>query len=320
MSQMMFRQPGAIIWLCGPSGVGKSHLLMDCLRSTFDTRSKWGVGIVPAVRVRATLSDRNKFNPKDLALRLNLGLSDPNPVWAADGSNPFARATDGLHQQEISDASAQWCDTRSAKPEHALRVAFERSAVPRGVSVIAIEEAASLTKVHLHQSSRNYMTSLMQMNEEIGSTLLMCGTQEMEPLWLGNREVLNRSSWVWFHPYERDHGSDLRGYVELIKALSKRHFSGSEQCVLDNRDLVALNGGGVFGTTMAYLKRADAIRTMQGDSSLSRNILQAASASLEEHTDLSVYLADFHRVANPIPNLSWDDAEKSFAKSTRPTS
>ena len=73
--------PGKIIWVIGPSGVGKSELRYFVMRTIAGNPSAWGRGHLPTVALRATLTDRNKFNPKDFALRLALSIRSPDLSW-----------------------------------------------------------------------------------------------------------------------------------------------------------------------------------------------------------------------------------------------
>ena len=295
-------RPGQIVWLIGPSGSGKSVLLISALNALCGDPRMWSTGCVPAVRVRATLSDRNKFNPKDLVLRLCVGLDDPSPSWLAlkdRTSDPDS----SLRKIEELALSERWANSRASYTEHALRLGFERSARVRRVQWIAIEEAASILKVHRHQYSDNYMTGLMQLAEEIGCVLIMVGTPDSYGLLEANREVRNRSIVVWSRPYRFHLPEERKGLATMLKALGKRFPLTPHDLLIKSIKLIFLNGGGVFGTTLNYLDRANTIRARAGDEGLELSHLEAASSTLEDQANLLMERTLFEALCYPELNL-----------------
>lgn len=302
-------RPGQIVWLTGPSGCGKSVLLMSALNALCGSPEKWPMGGVPAIRVRATLSDRNKFNPKDLALRLCVALDDPAPDWVRVGAS---LADPNLSHRKLEEMtlSDRWQSFRASSTEHRLRLGFERGARARGLRWIVIEEAASILKVHLHQSSDNYMTGLMQLAEETRCVLIMVGTPASSDLWLKNRELRNRSVCVWVRPYRIDEAPERRGLATLLKALGRRYPLSPPDLLVKNLELLYLNGGGIFGTTTNYLDRADARRIRQGDEQLLLDHLRDASSTLEDQSNLVAERMFFDSLCYATSNTNLTEALK----------
>lgn len=303
---------GQIIWLTGPSGTGKSEGVIATLRDVCGPQSLWAKGCIPAVRVRATLSDRNKFNPKDLALRLCVALADPAPEWLKPRES--VSGPDASHDWiEAVAQSEQWTRSRAGSTEHGLRLGFERGAKVRKLRWIAVEEAASLLKVHLHQRSEHYMTGLMQLAEETRCVLLMVGTADAADLWFANREVRNRSIWVWSRPYRHDVEVEQRKFAELLKALSKRYPLRSPDLLVKKLELLFLNGGGVFGTTVNFLERANSLRLHRGDERIEVSHLVDASSTQEDQANLMLERAQFDELCYPDRNVSFPSALKKAA-------
>lgn len=294
--------PGNIVWLIAPSGSGKSEIRYSLMRELSGSPTSWLPGHLPAISVRALLTDRLKFNPKDFALRLALSLRRPNLKWLMPRGS--IDDPDIVHlQNEVLAASEQWNLLKLSKSEHELREEFERSAPLRGVKWIFIEEVASFLQIHKNQSSRNYMLGLMQLAEEIGCILVMCGTHLAEDLWVGNQEVLNRSAWVWIHRYDERNPDHLRPFAEMVKSMSGRLRLDGKDLLVNNLDLLLLNGAGIFGSTYQYLKRSENAREADGAPCISIDHLRSASSTGDEQISLWNYARAFDAVSKRTPNI-----------------
>lgn len=273
-------RPGALVWLIGPSGVGKSEVRYEVMRRVSGLPIGWGVGRIPAIAVRAARTDRNKFNPKDLAMRLAHGLREPDFSWLTARSEVSSPDVAHLHA-EVRLAGNRWALIRASTTEHALRNEFEQHAKLRSLKWVFIEEVHSLLSVHARQAASNYMTSLMQMAEEAGLVLVLIGTHEAENLWLNNEEVRNRSNWVWFRRYKWGQ-QDMRLFAALVKALGRRYPLTSRDLLIKHLDLMMLNCAGLIGTLERYLDRCELIRQEHGVLEITIKHLEAASRKKSE--------------------------------------
>lgn len=303
-------RPGGLVWIIGPSGVGKSELRFEIMQTIAGKPDQWGVGRLPALSVRAAMVDRSKFNPKDLALRLALGLRQPNLSWLSRRSH--VASPDVAHiQAEASMASLHWTRFRASNSEHALRNEFEIHARARGLRWVFIEEIHSLLKLHVMQRAEDYMTSLMQLAEEAEITLILIGTHHAAPLWLTNEEVRNRSTWVWFKRYNEGESGDFRPFAALVKALGRRHQLSRQDLLTNHLDLLLLNSAGLFGTARNYLARADQVRMERGKDSIGLNELKAASRSKVERDNLWAVVRAFDELALPAPANSLSEVAQT---------
>lgn len=317
ISAIQRARPGGFVWIIGPSGAGKSEVRYEVMRELAGKAKFWKDGRLPAVSVRVALTDRNKFNPKDLALRLVMAIRTPNLSWLTPRGE--VASPDIVHlQDEVNAVAKDWNQLRLSSTEHGLRSEFENSASIREVKWVFFEEVSSFLEVHKQQDPHNYMVGLMQMAEEIGCVMVLIGTHLARDLWLHSRDVANRSQWVWFHRYNEQNNEDLKPFASMVKSMGSRFSLGKRDLLLQNLELVLLNGGGVYGPTWNYLVEADKARESSGEPMMTIDHLEAASGTSETHISLWNYVRDFEDVANRTKNLDLAlVAESSWAQRGR---
>jgi len=290
-------KPGDFVWLIAPSWSGKSELRRQLLPALAGSSAHWPTGHLPLVSVRAVLNQGDKFNPKDFALRLHQEITEPDISWIgseAQNGNP-----DSLHEAAEQRASSPiWQQVRTHKPERELRLSFERMSKVRGLKYIVVEEAANICRVPRSQSSRNYMLGIMALIEEIGCTAIMLGTHEASPLFEDSQEIFNRSDILYMRPYSLNDAKDLRAYAALIKAIGTSFPLSRPDLLQESLELIALNGGGIFGPTVRFLRRANEMRCRAGGSSLTRGHLESASGSVKNHSLFWADIDSFNMLAD----------------------
>lgn len=299
-------RPGDFVWLIAPSWSGKSELRRRLLPELGGSPQHWPTGHLPLISVRAVLNQGDKFNPKDFALRLHQEITEPDTSWTSaieTGGDPDQ--TYAAAEQRAS--SVFWREVRARKAERELRLSFERMSRIRGLKYIVIEEAANICRVPKSQSSRNYMLGIMALIEEIGSVAIMIGTHEASTLYEDSQEVFNRSDILYMRPYGLNDDDDLRSYASLIKAIGKGLPLSNSSLLQENLELIALNGGGVFGPTLRYMMRANEERCRSGAKTIGLKHLQAASGTDRNHRLLWGEIEAFNRLADGKRSLRLAD-------------
>lgn len=299
-------RPGDFVWLIAPSWSGKSELRRKLLPELGGRPLHWPTGHLPLISVRAILNQGDKFNPKDFALRLHQEVTEPDTSWTSGmGAVGDPDQTHVAAEQRAS--SAFWREVRSRTAERELRLSFERMSRIRGLKYIVIEEAANICRVPKSQSSRNYMLGIMALIEEIGCVAIMIGTHEASTLYEDSQEVFNRSDVLYMRPYDLNDNDDLRSYASLIKAIGKGLPLSRSDILQENIELIALNGGGVFGPTLRYLMRANEERCRSGSKTIGLKHLQAASGTDKNHRLLWGEIDAFNRLADGKRSLRLAD-------------
>jgi hypothetical protein len=290
-------KPGEFVWLIAPSWSGKSELRRRILPALAGHPAHWPVGSIPLISVRAVLNQGDKFNEKDFALRLHQEITEPEIGWLAPDFQPGSphRLDESA---EARAASHFWQYIRSRRPERELRLSFERMAKVRGLKYLVIDEVANFCRVPRTHSARNYMLGIMALIEEIGCAAIMFGTHEASPLYEDAQEIFNRSDVIYMRPYNLKVKNDLISYATLIKTIGRSFPLSSPALLQDHIELIALNGGGIFGPTLRYLRRANELRCRAGCSKLSKDHLMAASGSAKNHSSFWRDIDHFNLLAS----------------------
>jgi len=151
------------------------------------------------------------------------------------------------------------------------------------------------------------MLGIMALVEEIGCVAIMIGTHEASTLYEDSQEVFNRSDVLYMRPYGLNDNDDLRSYASLIKAIGKGFPLSKGSLLQENLELIALNGGGIFGPTLRYLMRANEERCRNGSNTIELGHLRAASGTERNHRLLWGEIDAFNRLADGKRSLRLAD-------------
>jgi hypothetical protein len=273
--------PGNLVFLVGPSGASKSEIRYSVMQELVGSPLFWGLGRLPAIAVRATLTDRNCFNSKDLAARMALSLREPDLTWLTPRGG--VTGPDVSHiQEEIRLISQDWKDLRLSQAEHSLRRAFGSSAPARGVKWVFLEDAACLCRIRGKETPQNFMISFMQLAEETSVVLILSGTPKCVELWNCYSEVRRRALWVWVHRYREHDKEDHVPFARMAKGVGRRYPLASENLLTSNLDLALINSAGIYGELDQFVRRADLIRCTEGRHSIELRDLERATYRKEQ--------------------------------------
>ncbi|QGW66681.1 AAA family ATPase [Lysobacter soli] len=313
--------PGGLIFVIGPSGAGKSELRYLAMRALAGDPRNWKRGQLPAIAVRATLTERNRFNPKDLAMRMAMALRNPDFSWLT----PRGEIADPDVVHMVMDAreiSSEWSAIRQYRTEHDLRLEFEMHGKARGVRWLFLEEAASLASVTKGQSVFNYMLSYMQLAKECQLTLILMGTPRAAALWQCHPDVSRRALFVWVQRYRENRPDDHLRFARLVKTIQKRYPFASPTLALDHLQLVIVNSAGSYGEVEQLFRRADMARARRGTDHIeARDLEEAAYPKLQlERMWAEAKAFDDLCAKNPSPSelaystLTWGSSQDAGEK------
>lgn len=292
------RMRGQIVFVTGLSGVGKSEIRYDVMRSFAGVQNAWGVGKVPVIAVRATPSSRSTFNSKEFMLRLYLSLFEPDLGWmkvrdeAATSDEPHLWMDEQLK-------SPFWMDFRSFRTEHSMRTYVERMLVARGVRALFVDEASSMTFIQARKNPVDHMINCMCLAEEVDLTLVMFGVPRMAALWEGNAEILRRSRFVFVDRYRYDRPEDRSNFQRLAVTIAGGYKFHRASLVNWSLDLAYASSAGVFGELQAFYRRADDLRCIDECESIQKRHIEGALNSESTLLTLHAEAAQYDSLRDP---------------------
>ncbi|WP_243050118.1 hypothetical protein [Dyella sp. RRB7] len=289
---------GQIIFVVGMSGVGKSEIRYDVMRSYAGSPSGWGTGKIPAIAVRAAPTSGSYFNSKEFTLRLYLALFEPDIGWVANRKE-VQSADCTIERTDKILGTLQWLDVRSLRTEHYLRTHVERMIIARSVRAIFIDESASITYAVMHKNPVDHMVNLMCLAEETNASLVMFGVPRMASLWEGNAEIIRRSRFVFVDRYRYEKADDRADFERLAVTVARNYRFHRTGLVHSSLDMAYASSAGVFGELVAYYQRADDSRLMDGCHSIQRRHLEAAIASEFTLTTLHADARQYDALSSP---------------------
>lgn len=257
-------RPGHMVFLIGPSGVGKTTLRHSVMQEMFGDPFRWGRGRTPAVQVFATLPNRAYFSSKDMAKALVNELHAPRLDWLLQGSNLPKEAVSAI-QAELAECRERW---QTIRPVNATEgdwwSRFESGVVARGCKYVSIDQVTALLKNHRDTTPADHTLHLMALAESTGTMFIMTGVHEAARLWDVHSELRRRVTTVWVPPYSDSRPDDRRPFLRLLKFLGgKETLSRRDMLVAMGAEILAATGG-VIGEVVQLLGRARARAKEEG--------------------------------------------------------
>ncbi|HPX61382.1 MAG TPA: AAA family ATPase [Deltaproteobacteria bacterium] len=161
-------ESGSIVFMFGPTGVGKSTLakhLLKKLDKEYRVAGKHGNSDIPAALIEAPYPDAHQFSWKDFYRRALEILHEP----AVQNKLDEPRCSVFNHKIRVNTQA----------PGHALRLAFENALEYRNVKVVIIDEAQHIAKGTTTSGlleQLDYIKSLANLTKTV---IVLVGTYEL---------------------------------------------------------------------------------------------------------------------------------------------
>lgn len=269
-------RPGHMVFIIGPSGVGKTTLRHSVMQELFGNPYQWGRGRAPAVQVFATLPNRAYYSSKDMARNLVDELHAPRLDWLLKGSS-LPRQTVLTIEAELEECRRVWNGIRPMRAtEGEWWAMFERGLLARGCKYVSIDQVTALLKNHRDTSPADHTLHLMALAESAGVMCLMTGVHEAVRLWDVHSELRRRVTTVWAPPYSDTRPGDRIPFLRLLKFLGAREQLYRKDLLLRMASEVLAATGGVIGEVMQLLDRARKCATEDGSDRIAKRHIEAS--------------------------------------------
>lgn len=288
-------ESGTILFMYGPSGVGKTTLLRYLAAQMAKEEAENGTaepGCFPAAYIEAPAPETGKFSWKEFYRRMLCDLWEPVP-----------------HKKlpDLPQRRNQYLLTASA-PAHALRRAVENALEHRKVKVLLIDEAQHIAKGNSGGGSLwdqlDYIKSIGNLTK---SVIVLGGTYQLLAFRNLSAQLSRRSVDVHFPRYRANVETDYRMFLSVIASFEQRLPFPCSPRLLDQGEYLYTGSIGCVGILKTWLKRAMDAAASAGDDAITRKHLDDSAYTYDQLETMTTELLDgealIARNARPLTGL-----------------
>lgn len=246
----------SILFLFGPTGVGKSTLLRRMSQKLIEAalpNLEKDKGRIPIAGVEAATPEFSNFDWKDFYQRALKAVEEP-----------FLNVP-GHHITTLK-----------------LRMALEDALRHRQLTVFYIDEAQNLGKVASGRKLRDQTDCIKSLANLTRVQFVLAGTYELLILRNLSAQLCRRSLDIHFSRYQADKTDDLRAFRGIVQTF-QRHLPLQEQPdLLEHWDYCYERSIGCVGILKDWLSRTLVAALEEGATTLTRKYLERHAWSLEQ--------------------------------------
>lgn len=272
-------RPGHMVFIIGPSGVGKTTMRRSVMQAMFGNPGLWGRGRTPVVEVFATYARNAYFSSLDLARNLIDELHAPRLSWLLTGSS-LPAGDIACIRKEMEHCERVWAELRPKRgTEGDYWRLFERGLGARGCKYVSIEQVTVLLVNHRNRSPADHTLHLMSLAESCGVMFIMTGVHQASELWAVHHELRRRVSVVWVPPYGEARADDVENFHRLLKSMEARYQVSRPGLLVAMAFDVMYATGGVFAEVCQLLDRAKGKAEADGGGKILKRHIEASYLS-----------------------------------------
>lgn len=274
LNSIKYSTPGSLIFLYGPSGVGKTTLIQKAYKDFFDLvyiEMLANPSKLPAVLVRAIATDGGMFDWKDYFKRLLLASNDfisDRTVNDKRWENIIYQNNKILNKENTSSSI--------------YRKAVENSLRYRNPAALFVDEAQEIGAVATGRKLLRQTNVLKSIAEETKINHVLCGTYELLPLRNLNGQLSRRSIEIHFPRYDA-HDSDQSMMFRTVLRTFEKFIPLPEPPDLVNYwEYIFERSIGCIGTVKDWLIRSLSWSLEQNKQTLTLSDLQKREPSIAQ--------------------------------------
>lgn len=258
---------GALIFVLGPTGVGKTTLRLRVeqhLKEAFLPQAKEDMGCIPVVSVEAVAPDSGNFSWKDYYQRALRALEEP-----------LLR-----HKITCGPSDAHSFAGKTAGSE--LRYALEQALRFRRPAAMMIDEAQHLTKMASGRRLSDQLDSLKSLASLTGCLHVLIGTYELLPCRNLSAQLSRRSIDIHFRRYQNSDEKDVETFQRVLFSFQRQLPLAEEPQLWRDWEYCYARSIGCVGVLKDWLTRGLAAALEEGATTLTRKHLEQHSWSMDQ--------------------------------------
>jgi hypothetical protein len=235
-----------VIMIVGPSGVGKSRLFEETIRSVYrDMADQLDTdkSIIPITGIELPNPDLGKFNWKDLYYRVLSGLNEP----LIDNKIDIEKFLKKVPEEKVSAQKAE------TAPE--LRRSIEKAFYHRKTMALLIDEAQHFIKIGKGEGVKRQFNSIKSLANMANTKIVLFGTYDLNTVINLDGQLSRRVYEIHFPRYDYKNKKDIKMFQSLLFTFQKLLPVEEEPDLVQHHEYIYENCIGCAGILKKWLQR-----------------------------------------------------------------
>jgi hypothetical protein len=294
-------EQGELIFLYGPTGVGKTTLgkrIKSKLNKEFRKELGNSPSIIPVILNEAPFPDGNRFSWIEYYRRALKQLNEP----LIDKKKKDRRCSVYAHQHLIDNETLDEFSIGRPPAGHTLRMSFENALKFRKTQVLLIDEAHHIAKgmdPKNLQGQLDYLKSLANLTETV---IVLVGTYELLAFIDLSGQLTRRGNGVHLSRYYFDSPKDKQMFFNVLSSFVNKLPLQHDLDLPALLEMFYIRSAGCVGILSSWLKKALKLAMRRGDQVLKLEHVEEKALSLNKLLKITEELEEGEALLKPVDN------------------